>query len=848
MGAARLGSWLVVLLFLAGAGYASVYTFENLKINSDSETLLSDKLDFQINAAKLNSAFPSLKSGLTVVVVAPTRDEAEIYASRLTHKLRNSVGLFDNVFSRSEDKFFIENGLLFLDLRELELRLSRLTQSTSFIESIVNSPNSATFFSELAENESAAADSALGRETLNEIYDNLIEASQASLAGRSRPFAWMDAVEQDSGEQNEHIRLIQANPVSNEEKLDPISDSIEFLNREIDALDLEFSNRVETFVTGSPALHADELKSVSEGIAFSLVSSFVLVALLLYSAYRSVFLATISLVSLSLTITFTSAFAAYTVGELNLISIAFSVLLVGLSLDFAIHLLLHIQERRAAGQSLPAAQRGAVHEVGPALMIAAPTTALAFFSFLPTELKGVADLGLIAGAGVLIAFVVCMTFLPAALGAFRGYQWRPNRGHIRSGFRLIEKISLPIAIIVIAMSIVSSFIVPKIVFDSDLMALRDPESQSVRGFNYLFELENSNPYRIIRIAPSQQAVAETRENLKHLDVVKDTHSLLDFVPEDQAEKMMLIDFAAGSILFALEGSAQPARPGNARASIEKFRNSLLQSDNEKSAELAAALTALIDANDAALLRNLDENIFTFWPEFVSRLQRQFNVAAIGLDDLPAPVVTRYKTDDGLWRVDILPTKDIRERSDQLEFISAVEAVYPDAGGGVVQAYKSGDAVFNAMVLASITSIVAIVIFLYLILRRPVMIAFIAAPLIFAATLTIAAAAYFDIHLNYANVIVLPLLIGIGVDNGIHLVLRQNQVDAGEDIYGTSTPRAIFFSSLTTVAAFGTLIISSHRGITSLGLLLSIAIVFTLICTLIALPAAYRLFENRVLRP
>src|SRR5690606_21570248 len=134
----------------------------------------------------------------------------------------------------------------------------------------------------------------------------------------------------------------------------------------------------------------------------------------------SIFISLTTLVALVITIVLTSAFAAAFIGELNLVSVAFTVLLVGLGLDFAIHLLLHVQERRGGGEDVAAALQGAVHEVGPALCLAALTTTLGFFAFVPTKFDGIAQLGVIAGAGVVIALFVSLTFIPATLGALGG--------------------------------------------------------------------------------------------------------------------------------------------------------------------------------------------------------------------------------------------------------------------------------------------------------------------------------------------------------------------------------------------------------------------------------------------
>jgi len=178
------------------------------------------------------------------------------------------------------------------------------------------------------------------------------------------------------------------------------------------------------------------------------------------------------------------------------------------------------------------------------------------------------------------------------------------------------------------------------------------------------------------------------------------------------------------------------------------------------------------------------------------------------------------------------------------FVADVEGVLPDLAGGAYQAEKAGETISNAMLQATAIAFAAIAIFLWLLVRSFKTVILMLFPLALAAVLTAATGVLLGIPVNYANVIVLPLLIGIGVDSGIHLVLRNDQVKAGEGVYGTSTPRAVLFSALTTVASFGSLMLSPHRGTASMGELLSIAIAFTLLCTLVVLPAAFQFEERR----
>ena len=214
-----------------------------------------------------------------------------------------------------------------------------------------------------------------------------------------------------------------------------------------------------------------------------------------------------------------------------------------------------------------------------------------------------------------------------------------------------------------------------------------------------------------------------------------------------------------------------------------------------------------------------------------------------IETLPAALRSRYLSDDGQWRVDILPEADVREFSALKSFVDDVAATIPDLTGGAYQSIKAGETISSAMLQATGIAFAIVAAMLIFFIRRLRLVALVLFPLALAAVLTAATGVLLDIPFNYANVIVLPLLIGIGVDSGIHLVLRHDQVAAGEGVYGTSTPRAVLFSALTTVASFGSLTLSPHRGTASMGELLSIAIAFTLICTLVVLPAAFNYAEK-----
>ncbi|MEL6380578.1 MAG: MMPL family transporter [Pseudomonadota bacterium] len=864
---ARRGGIVIVGLFIAGAVAAGWYAAGNLKVNTDTTQMLDTDLDFQKQAVALREAFPQIKDELAVIIRAPTIDEADAFAARLSARLAAQPSVFSDVYAPTADPFFLENGLLFLSEAELESRLSDLTRAAGLIETLINDPGIDTLFETIAKNDKLADRSDLGTQTLDRIYGELAAVTEAALDGKPVPFSWRSALNNEQAPEGGFIRIVNVVPVADFSRIQPIKPALAAMRTEIATLNTQFDGRTKALITGSLALRGEELASVTTGIGKSFALSFVLVSILLFIAFRSVLVSAFTIISLLITLTLTAAFAAYFFTELNLVSVAFTVLLVGLGLDFSIHLLLHVQEYRAKGLALRVALNSTLREIGGAMALAAPTTAFAFLSFLPTKFDGIAQLGAVAGVGVLIAFFVSVTFLPAMLAITPAPRQRPAKGTVRRSFSLMDTISLPIAAVAVIVGIGAITLLPKARFDADPMALRNPASESVVAFNMLFNDKDTVPIRLTRLAGSAADARQTIAKAETIDPVRTTRSLIDFIPEYQDEKLELIDFAAGSLAFVLSKPpatrTEPPDGSGVTALITRLEASV--GDTGRSAQSVAArtrlLTALRNINarkaggaqarpDTDVLPMLETRIFAYWPDLVSLLQGQFKADYIALDILPKSLRDRYLSVDGQWRVDFLPKADVREPRNLKIFVDEVEAVFPDIAGGAIQSEKAGQIIARSMMEASLFALVVITIMLFIFVPNPVTVVLMLFPLGLAAILTIATGVLVDVPFNYANVIVLPLLMGIGIDSGIHLVLRQRKLKRKIDhadassVYATATPRAVLFSALTTVASFGSLTLSAHRGTASMGELLSISIGFTLVCTLIVLPAVFRFREKR----
>ena len=834
--ARRAGAMLLVFFaaLTAGAGW---YAATALRVDTDTSAMLDETLDFQVRAKALRAAFPEIKTDVAVVLRAPTMDEADAFAGALAARADANDAAFDGAFAAAADPFFRTNGLLYLETDELETRLTQMSKASGLIETLVKAPTAGQLFATLAENDALAERSKLGRDTLQSIYAELAGVIEASNRGDTRPFSWMGAIAGETGGDKPFMRTVQIAPRLDYSRLQPAKPALTALRAEIETLKAQ-NPRVEAYITGDPALRADELASVADGIEISFLISFLSVGALLFICFRSLPLTLVTLASLVISIVLTAAFAAFFVGKLNLVSVAFTVLMVGLGIDYAVHLLLHAQERRAEGLEAAAALRAATDDVGAGLLLACATTALGFLAFVPTAFDGIAQLGLIAGAGVVIALFVSLTFIPAAIGVF-GVKARAGAVR-RAGVDRFAQAKTGVAVATVIAGALSLFLLPQSRFDADPMSLRDPKSPSVEGFNLLFDDPETSPYRVTRLVASEAEAAASAATARELQTVRSTRTLLNFIPEDQDEKLDLISYSAGALAFALDAapdkSAAPSADAGARAL--KARLESAYDATSPAGRLAVALGAALESPEG--FAAIENNIFAYWPALISRLKDQLGADHVGIDTLPDNIKRRYLSADGQWRVDILPAADGRDPKALAAFVKSVEEVFPDIGGGAVQSQRSGETIARAMVEASLIAFAVITVFLFLLLRRVEDVLLMLFPLTLATSLTIAAGVAFNIPFNYANVIVLPLLLGIGVDSGIHLVMRERRTE--DD--GAATRRAVLFAALTTIASFGSLTLSSHRGTASMGALLSIAIGFTLLCTLIVLPVALRLVRRK----
>ena len=837
----------VVLVALAATAAAAYGVATRLTINTDTEDMLSPDLSFRRDSNALSAAFPQFSDNIVVVIDGATPDLADDAATALTRRLRDHPQVFGSVYDPQGEPFFRANGLLYKDLDELSELADSLAEAQPFLGSLWRdaSLRGLAEMLGLAIDEAMKADGATPFDMVR-VLEAITEVAERQAAGRFGLLSWRVLMEKSDADADESRRLIVIQPALDFTSLAPAERAMEALRgiaREL-ALDAEHGARVR--LTGSAALAQEELASVGRGMGLAAALSLTLVSVLLVVGLGSPRLALATVATLLMGLSWTAAFALAAIGSLNLISVAFAVLFIGLSVDFGIHFGLRYREAIDGGREHGPALEQAASGVGGALTLCAVAAAIGFFSFLPTDYRGLAELGLIAGVGMFIALFANITVLPALLTLMpvepRPARRPPSRPVVRAG------LSRLIAWGALALGVAAAALVPAARFDFDPLNLKDPKTESVSTLFDLMERSRTSPYSITVLAPDLDAAAALAGRLSLLDEVDGTATLLDYVPTDQDEKLAVIEdmalflapaFATRPVETPVDAAALGAAVRVLRGDLDRLVGAAKDGPLRDAARrLSRALAALSKDGAPApgVLEELETRLMMLLPGRLRALSDSLDARPVTLDDLPGSLRRRQVTADGRARLEVFPKENLHQHQALRRFVGAVGAVAPRATGSPVVILEAGNTVVGAFRDAATLAFIGIAVLLWVLLRRPGDVALVFAPLVLAALLTVAASVLFGLPFNFANVIVLPLLFGLGVANGIHLVLRRRDEGGIGGVMASSTPRAVVFSALTTIGSFASIALSDHPGTASMGKLLTIAITLTLACTLIVLPA------------
>ncbi|MEM7541297.1 MAG: MMPL family transporter [Pseudomonadota bacterium] len=827
---------LIVGLAILLSGVCTNYVISNISINTDTEDMLSPDLAWRQEYAAFKNLFPYFSDTILVVVDAPTADAAYGYANDLVASIRTHGDVFGEVLHPQSMPFFKRNQLLYLDIEELESLSTELSAAQPFLAQLLIKP-SLVGIAELIEAATRAKSEGRSFDTAR-LFEAINMGITNSLEGEETGISWQ-ALMSGSGSAPGTRVLFTVQPRLDFSELLPAKKAIETL-RDIAATNGMNTGQGATMrLTGSAALSYDELMSVIRGAGQAGILALVLVTLFLWAGLRSFDLLVAVLVTLLCGLTYSAAAAVILVGTLNMISVAFAVLYIGLGVDFALHLALRYRELKAIDDR--AITQSAV-SVGPSLLLCGVTTAIGFFAFIPTEYRGVAELGLISGASMMIGVLTSLLLLPALLSVLPA----PRETNRAAPLETNTGRGSPILAIAIITALIAGAIATQTSFDHNPIHLNDQNSESVTTFQQLSADRDADLYTLWIAADDEQHATALTEQLAKLEKVGGLTTAASLIPEDQDRKLALIEdlsWALGDELI-LNNGADPDLATTvdavsaARRELEKFQGNVGFGETES--RLLSTLVSLEQGltsgeNPEALLKRTNSVLLKHFPAQIERLNEALLANNFSITELPAALYKRWISPRGTYRIEVVPTDNLDANLALERFVTDVRSVAGNkAIGGPVINIEARNAVVGAFQQAFATALTLIALIVWLSFRNLSLTLIALTPLMIASLLTAATTVLIDLPFNFANIIALPLLLGVGLDSGLHMAHRF-RVEPTVDLLRTSTTRAVLFGALTTIASFGNLAISPHAGTASMGVMLSIGLVLVVASTLYFLP-------------
>jgi hopanoid biosynthesis associated RND transporter like protein HpnN len=846
--------WITLAAVAAVCAIAAIYASRHVTIDADVAKLITEDAPWRQREIALHRAFPHREDLIAVVIDAATPEAAEDAAAALAGRLSSKTTVFRAVWRPDGGAFFDRAGLLFQSPSEVAQTLRPLIAAQPLLGALAADPSLRGLVDALARiAEGSAADPARSRELIVPLT-RLSAAFESVAAGRTSPLSWRNLISGQAPGPRELRRFILVQPVLDYGALQPGGDASAAIRNAVRTLRLDDEgSAVRVRLTGSVPLADEEFATLAEGATLNVALMIAALLTVLWAAVRSSRLVVAIVLNLAVGLIVTAAFGLYVFGAFNLISVAFAVLFVGLGVDFGIQYAVSYRAMRFSGHELNRALRMAAEQVGGALALAAASIAAGFYAFLPTDYRGVSELGVIAGTGMIIAFIMTITVLPALIALLR-----PSGEHIAVGYpslapldRFLQRNRRRVVAGAVVVAAASATLLPWLRFDFNPLHLKSPKAESVSTLLDLMRDPTTTPDTINVLVPSVDAAVALARRLEQLPEVDHAMTVASFVPERQAEKLASIEDAALLLDPVLNPSDVAPPPGDDETQRAMLRaataldQAAAASPEPEFAATAARLGAALRAvarGDAALRERARTMLMPGLTTTLAQLRAAVQARPVTLADLPAEIRRDWVSADGRARVEVYPRGDANDNATLERFMTAVRALAPEATGAPVSIQESSRTVVRAFLEAGCWALASITALLALALRRVRDVLLTLAPLALSGVATLGICAATGLPLNFENIIALPLLFGIGVAFSIYYVIAWR--DGRRELLQSSLTRAVIFSALATGTAFGSLWLSHHPGTSSMGRLLALSLACTLASTLLFLPALLGLSQAR----
>jgi hopanoid biosynthesis associated RND transporter like protein HpnN len=832
---------LVVLGGVALALAAIVFSATHFSLSTDEDDLISPKLPYRQAETRLAQEFPGLDPQIVVVIDGATPELAQQAAEQLSARLAAEPALFPSVRRPDGGPFWAREGLLFQPAKDVQASMQQLIAAEPFLGPMAADPSLRGLMTSLTTVLQGVSAGQAPLSSFETPMSRLADALEGLERGKTATFSWQRLL--GTGDPRASRQIIMVDPKLDYTQLEPGAKASDAIRTSARQLGLERQSGVSVRLTGAVPMEDDEFGSLADrALSITLVAVSAIV-LMLWLAVRSAKVIAAILITTLTGLASASALGLVIFHTFNVISIAFIPLFVGLGIDFGIQFSVRHRTEHTPGVANRDALIAAGARMGRPLALAACAIAAGFLAFIPTAYIGVSQLGMIAGVGMLIALALNLTLLPALIVLLAPAPARPAPPPAevtRLDAAIVGKRRWVLGVSIGAAALCAALL-PLLSFDFNPIHMRDPKSESVATFYDLLNDPDFTPDTLSAVRPNLAAAQALAARAGRLPQVASARTLADFVPPDQPAKLAAIADAAQLLDLTLNPVIATPPPSDAEVvqSLETAAAALrpaatgADSASVQARRLADALDRLAKA-DPAMRGAAQATLITPFVTTLTAIQSALTAQPITLQTLPPDLVRDWLTPDGRARVSISPTGDANNDTVLNRFIDAVLSIAPDATGTPLGIREGGRTVVAAFLEAGALSFVAITALLFAVLRRVRDVAITMAPIVLTGLLTLGSCVIIGQPLNFANIIALPLLFGIGVAFHIYFVMSWRS--GGSHLLTSSLARAVFFSALTTATGFGSLWLSNHPGTASMGKLLMISLIWTLVSALIFQPA------------
>ena len=871
-----------LLIALALAAFCVLYTIRNLELQtSQSDLIYPDNRLMELS--KRIGRFDNLDS-FVVVIQSPDHRRSLQFLQTLVPRLEADKKNYRQIFYRVDPHQFKPWALLYLDRKDLLTLAENIGEHRDFLEKIGEDPSLTNFFRQINYEMTSKMVGELFTGYLDEIspgaakkpFDldllvRVLTEMKRSLDGNSRFISpWESLFAKESRRnvseegyfwtKDKDYLLVLVSPT----KIDDFTGTQRFLTalrKEIAQTKVHFPD-VKAGVTGQEALNADQMGTASEDMGLATLISFVALAILLIVFWKGIRRPLLEMTRLLIDLALTFGLTTLFIGHLNILSITFAPLNLGLGIDYGAHWFARYQEEEKKGfASKKEAVTTIMEKLGPGLLLAGLNASLSFFPLVLTGFKGLVELGIICAMGMVVTTLTSLCLLPALILLFDKPRQRSSALTLSGPVKPFFNLTRPRVLTILTLSGIGLLFAVwgagKVRFDLNMLHLQSPKAEAVVWEKKLLEGSDISSMSGGITAHSLTEVRQKKQALESLPTVSRVQSVDDLLPKDQEEKIAILRKLKPVLsgVKPFEGPDSSVNPEELDEILARIRFKMSESSSSQEgvskplkAQMTKAGKLIDDVRQRIQSRDgtrIGKELGAFERDLMRDLNDKLDVLRTNVhakpmvqEDLPQNLLRQFVGHDGLYLLRVFPNGDIWEPDFLGRFVNDLKSVDPDAAGDPVTLYIFTQAFRDGCIKAALYAVVFIFIFLLLTFRSFKTALLALMPLFVGAVWTFGLMHLFGIDLNLANSLFLPLVVGAGVEYGIILIYRwrQNEKDKAGVVLPFSTATGIILAGLTTTVGFCSLCISNHQGIFSLGLLTTIGSFCILAAAILLLPA------------